>query len=310
MHDSVDRDKENTQDATGGVGGPSGSGDRSTAPQPRLVDEMPASAQAHGGRTAQGDSSGENSREVTFDFTGRRVIITGAAGGIGRELAKLFRQAGADLALADLSVDALDAAVSALPQGSGTVLTVPYNGADPESAQHLVDVVTERFGGIDVLVPAAGIYPRRAVAEMSDEEWRQVMSINLDGVFTLVRRALPSLGDRAAIVLFASVAGHRGSRLHAHYAASKAGIIALTRSLALELGPEVRVNAVSPGTIMTPMVGDLVKDRGEAMLRDTPLRRNGEPMEVARAVAFLASDAASFITGETLHVNGGLFMAG
>lgn len=238
------------------------------------------------------------------------MLVTGAAGGIGREVAALFAGSGADLVLADLDADALEELAVGLRNGTGRVLTVQYDGGDPRSAERLVSEAVGEFGGIDVLVPAAGIYPEKAVADMTDDEWQRVISVNLNGVFTLINRSIPHLCPGAAIVNFASVAGHRGSRLHAHYAASKAGIIALTRSLAMELGPDVRVNAVSPGTIMTPMVRDLVADRGDALLSNTPLARNGEPREIAAVVAFLASNAASYITGETLHVNGGLFMAG
>lgn len=248
--------------------------------------------------------------EVAFDFTGRRVVITGAAGGIGRRVAELFAGAGAHLVLADLSREALESIGAELSNQGGRVLAVPYDGTDPASAEHLIAQAVQEFGGIDVLVPAAGIYPECAVANMTDQAWQQVISINLNSVFTLINRAIPHLSTGSAIVNFASVAGHRGSRLHAHYAASKAGVIALTRSLAMELGPRVRVNAVSPGTILTPMVSDLVADRGEELLVNTPLQRNGTPEEVATVVGFLASNGASYINGETLHVNGGLFMAG
>ncbi|MDP5226728.1 MULTISPECIES: SDR family NAD(P)-dependent oxidoreductase [Arthrobacter] len=247
---------------------------------------------------------------MNFDFTGRTLLLTGAAGGIGREIAKLFHTAGANLVLADLNEDALQEVAAGLGEGPGRILCRATNGADPEDIAATVGAAVDTFGGLDFVVPAAGIYPERDVEDMSDDEWRLVQSINLDGVFYLLKRVIPHLADNAAIVNFASVAGHRGSRSHAHYAASKAGIIALTRSLAMELGSRARVNAVSPGTIETPMTIGLIRDRGESMLANTPLGRNGRPSEVASVVGFLCSDAASFITGETVHVNGGLFMAG
>ncbi|MEB4613905.1 SDR family NAD(P)-dependent oxidoreductase, partial [Leucobacter sp. M11] len=174
----------------------------------------------------------------------------------------------------------------------------------------LVTLAATDFGGLDFLLPVAGVYPAGPVATTDDDTWRLVQDVNLESVFRLVREAIPALHRGGAIVTFASIAAHRGSREHAAYAASKAGVLALTRSLALELGPDIRVNAVSPGTIATPMTRDLVAARGDSMLRETALARHGEPAEVAAAALFLCSDAAGFITGEALHVNGGLFMAG
>lgn len=246
---------------------------------------------------------------TSFDFGGRSAIITGASGGIGHQVVRLLHAAGAHLVLVDLDAQALAASVDGLD--AARITQVPGDATAPETIRAAIDAAVAASGAVDVLIPVAGIYPRSTVEETSDELWRRVQSINLEGVFRLIREAIPSLRPGSAIVNFASVAGHRGSKLHAHYAASKAGVIALTRSLAHELGPVgVRVNAVSPGTINTGMVADLVNDRGEQMMAQTPLGRFGEPEEVATAAVFLASDAASFITGETLHVNGGLFMAG
>jgi 3-oxoacyl-[acyl-carrier protein] reductase len=247
---------------------------------------------------------------MNFDFTGRTLLLTGAVGGIGREIAKLFHAAGANLVLADLNGQALEVLAAELGQEGAKVTYRPTDTSSPTDIEATVEFAAETFGAIDFVVPAAGIYPERDIEDMSDEEWRRVQAVNLDGVFYLLKRVVPKLAKDAAIVNFASIAGHRGSRSHAHYAASKAGVIALTRSLAMELGTRARVNAVSPGTIETPMTIDLIRDRGDAMLTSTPLGRNGRPGEVASVVAFLCSDAASFITGETLHINGGLFMAG
>ncbi len=144
---------------------------------------------------------------------------------------------------------------------------------------------------------------------MTDEQWRETIGINLDGVFYTCRAIAPLLRDGGAIVNIASMAGHRGSYQHAHYAAAKGAVLSFSRSLALELAPRIRVNAVSPGLIDTPMVKPLLAARGDELLAATPLKRLGQPEEVARAIAFLCSDWASFITGETLHINGGLYIA-
>ncbi|MET1034731.1 MAG: SDR family NAD(P)-dependent oxidoreductase [Arthrobacter sp.] len=245
---------------------------------------------------------------VSFDFTGRTLLLTGATGGIGRRTAELFHAAGANLVLLDLNEGALRAMAGDL--GGDRVEVVAGDAGAEDRINTALGAARERFGRLDYVVPAAGIYPEASLVDTDDELWRRVMSINLDGVFRLLRASVPVLADGGAVVNFASVAGHRGSKKHGHYAASKAAIIALTRSLALECDRGIRVNAVSPGTIETPMVEALVRDRGDKMLSETPLRRNGQPEEVAAVVAFLCSDAASFITGETVHVNGGLFMAG
>jgi 3-oxoacyl-[acyl-carrier protein] reductase len=168
----------------------------------------------------------------------------------------------------------------------------------------------KQFGGIDFVVPAAGLFLERPFTMMSDEEWRNTIDINLNGVYLTCRRTVPLLRNNSAIVMITSLAAHRGSYHHAHYASSKGGLLGLSRSLALELGPKTRVNAVSPGVIVTPMTDELVETRGAHFLDETPLGRFGQPEEVASVVAFLCSDASSFVTGETIHVNGGLYMAG
>ena len=167
----------------------------------------------------------------------------------------------------------------------------------------------ERFGGLDHLVTSAGLYRDAMIATMDDTEWRRSIAINLDGVFFSCRSAIPHLKSGGAIVNIASMAGHRGSFNHGHYAAAKGGVLTLSRTLALELAPKIRVNAVSPGLIEGPMVQPLLAARGPQLMEATPLKRLGTADEVARCVLFLCSDAASFVTGETLHVNGGLHVA-
>ncbi|MDO2934671.1 SDR family NAD(P)-dependent oxidoreductase [Paeniglutamicibacter sulfureus] len=243
-----------------------------------------------------------------FDFTGKTLLLTGATGGIGRQIAALFHQSGANIILMDLDAAQLE---SVRAQLAVRVVAVAGDATASEAIQEALRLGSASFGeGIDFVVPAAGIYPESSILDTGEDLWRKVMSINLDGVYRLLQASIPRMNDGGAIVNFASVAGHRGSKNHGHYAASKGAILALTRSLAHEVGPKLRVNAVSPGTIRTPMVESLVAAKGAAMLSETPLARYGEAAEVASVVAFLCSDAASFMTGEALHVNGGLFMAG
>lgn len=244
------------------------------------------------------------------DFTGRTVLLTGASGGIAQETARLFHARGANLVLTDIAAPALEAFAAALDPAGSRVATLPMDAARPGDSAAAVDLARTRFGGIDVLIPAAGIYPHQPFATMTAEQWRAVMAVNVDGVFHLCRAALPALREGSAIINLTSVAGHRGSREHAHYATGKAALLGLTRSLALELAPRTRVNAVSPGIIVTGMTEGLRARRGDALLAQTPLGRHGTAAEVASVIVFLSGDGASFITGEVVHVNGGLYMAG
>ena len=154
---------------------------------------------------------------------------------------------------------------------------------------------------------AAGIYRPSRIADMSDEEWSTTLSVNLDGTFFYCREFLPLLAEGSAIVMLSSIAA-RGSATFGHYSASKSALHGLMRSLALELAPRTRVNAVSPGPVDSPMVAPLMAARGAEIIAQTPLKRLCTTTEVAKVVAFLCSDWASFITGENVHVNGGLYM--
>jgi 3-oxoacyl-[acyl-carrier protein] reductase len=245
-----------------------------------------------------------------FDFNDRVLLLTGANGGIGREVAKLFYQCGASMVLTDLDGEDLESFARELDPGAKRVATLQMDAANPDDSRKAVQLAVEQFGGIDYLVPSAGLYRSQPIREMTDEQWRQTLSINLDGVFYLCQRAIPALRPNSSIVNLSSMAAHRGAFNNAHYGASKGGLLALTRAMARELGPNTRVNAVSPGIIETPMTQNLIATRGSDSIDQTPLKRLGKPSEIASVIAFLCSEGASFMTGETLHVNGGLHMAG
>ncbi len=238
----------------------------------------------------------------------RTMVLTGAAGGIGRATARAFLTTGTRLVLVDREEDSLRQLADDLGDPN-RVTTVVADSAAPDSAARIVDAAIAATGRIDDLVLAAGIYPESPVATLSDEEWAMCLHTNLTSAFQLCRQSLPHLRDGASIVGLVSIAGQRGSRYHAHYAASKAGLLAFLRSLALEVAPRVRVNAVAPGTIETHMTATNRARDVDSLLAATPLGRFGTPDEVARVVQFLCTPAAGFITGEVIAVNGGMYMA-
>lgn len=246
-----------------------------------------------------------------IDFRGRVLLLTGAGGGIGRAIARAFGDAGASMLLADLQQGHVDDLARSIDSTGERVVAMAFDASRAGDADAAVEMCLDRFGRLDFLVAAAAIFEEQPFITMSDEQWRKTMSVNLDGVFYICRRAIPVMPDGGAVVTIASEAAHAGSSVgHAHYGASKGGVLTLTRSLARELAPRIRVNTVSPGTIDTPMVKDFLRDHGTASLETTPMHRLGAPREIADVVVFLCSDAASYVTGQAIHVNGGSYMGG
>jgi 3-oxoacyl-[acyl-carrier protein] reductase len=241
---------------------------------------------------------------------GKVAIVTGGSGGIGLACARAFIAEGARVVLGDLHADATTTAAAAL--GADVAAAVAADVAQPDDAQRLVDTALERFGRLDVLVASAGIYRATPVDELPAEEWDLLLAVNLRGVFLTAQAALRVLVPQRSgrIVTIGSLAGQVGGLASsAAYAASKGGVIALTKSLARYAGPHgVTANCVNPGIIDSPMTAGWSPDTLDRLTAGTPLGRLGTTEEVAAVVIFLASDAASFVHGAHIDVNGGILM--
>ncbi len=246
------------------------------------------------------------------ELAGRVVLVTGGSRGIGRAVVLAFAAVGCRVAFCYRTDHAAAAAVEESAAANGwQVKGFQADVTERRAVEGLVAQVTGAFGPVEILVNNAGAFPARSVVEMSDEEWEQIIRLNLTSVFLCSRAVLPTMIEarRGVIVNVASMAGQRGSAFHAHYAAAKGGVLAFTRSLAREVIQfGIRVNAVSPGRIETDLLMATSAVDYDRWLADTPARRLGTVEEVAAAVVFLATPAAGYCVGETIAVNGGLIM--
>jgi len=244
-------------------------------------------------------------------LAGRVVIVTGGTRGIGLAIARLLAEDGASVVVSGRDAARLDAAVKELESLGAPALGVPADATKREDADRLVEATRERFGRIDVLVNNAGITRDQLLVRMKDDDWDQVLDTNLRGVF-LMTRAVGKVMMRqksGRIINIASAAGAMGNPGQVNYSAAKAGVIGLTKASGRELAHwNILVNAVAPGLIETDMAAAIPAEAREAMLQQVPLKRIGQGREVAEVVRFLAGDGASYITGQTIHVNGGLYV--
>ncbi len=244
-------------------------------------------------------------------LAGRVAIVTGGTRGIGLAIARLLAEDGASVVVSGRDAARLDAAVKELESLGAPALGVPADATKREDADRLVEATRERFGRIDVLVNNAGITRDQLLVRMKDDDWDQVLDTNLRGVF-LMTRAVGKVMMRqksGRIINIASAAGAMGNPGQVNYSAAKAGVIGLTKASGRELAHwNILVNAVAPGLIETDMAAAIPAEAREAMLQQVPLKRIGQGREVAEVVRFLAGDGASYITGQTIHVNGGLYV--
>jgi len=243
---------------------------------------------------------------------GKTAIVTGAAQGIGRAIAERMAQHGADIAVADLDPGRSQDTVAAVAKLGRRALNVKVNVADFADVKAMVDQVMKEWGKIDILVNNAGITRDGLLLRMKEEDWNLVMQVQKNGTFHCTKAVLSPMTKQryGRIVNIASIVGAMGNAGQANYAASKAAVIGFTKTVAREYASRlVTVNAVAPGFIDTAMTQGLPADVKETLQKQIPLGRLGQPSDVAEAVSFLASDAAGYITGHVLHVNGGMLMA-
>lgn len=258
-----------------------------------------------GGRTAL-----KAGAETGFDLSGKVAIVTGASRGIGAAIADALAKAGATVvgtATSDSGAEAISARMGE-QWGQGMKLDV----TDSKNVEEVVKAVTEKYGAPDILVNNAGITKDTLMMRMKEDQWLDVINTNLNSVFRMTKAATKGMTKKrwGRVISISSVVGSMGNVGQSNYAAAKAGMDGWTRAMAREIGSRgITVNSVAPGFIDTDMTADLPDDWKEKLLENVPAKRLGQPSEVAEAVLFLASPAAGYITGHTLHVNGGMYMS-
>lgn len=243
-----------------------------------------------------------------FDLTGRTALVTGASGGIGSAVARALHTQGATVALSGTRREALDQLAQTLGERAHVV---PADLGDTASVEALVPAAEAAMGGLDILVNNAGVTRDGLILRMKDEDWEGVLAVNLTAAFRLCRAAAKGMVRRryGRMINIGSIVGSTGNPGQVNYVASKAGLVGLTKALAAEVASrKVTVNCIAPGFIETPMTAALSEAQRDALLRDVPAGRLGEGDDIAAAAVYLASADAAYVTGHTLHVNGGMAM--
>jgi 3-oxoacyl-[acyl-carrier protein] reductase len=243
-----------------------------------------------------------------FDLTGKTALVTGSSGGIGGALARALHQQGATVAVSGTRRDALDELAGELKE---RVHVLPCNLADKNEVEALVPACEQAMGKLDILVANAGITRDNLMVQLSDQAWDEVIAINLTGTFRLARAAVKGMMRRryGRLIAITSVVGVTGNAGQSNYTAAKAGMIGMIKSIAQEYAKRgVTANCIAPGFIASPMTDKLNEKQREAILGRVPAGRLGAGSDIAAALVYLASDEAAYVTGQTLHVNGGMAM--
>ncbi len=249
----------------------------------------------------------EKPKQLFFDFSGQCAIVTGAAQGIGRAVAAALAESGAEVVALDLNDAVVEPPRQGLPCWHGKVADV----SDPAGIAGVVSACIREVGPPDILMNIAAISTPCSVKDMSFEAWHRMIDVNLSSVFLLAREVLPFMIARGSgvVVNFSSMVASTGGKTSAHYSAAKGGVEGFSRSLAAEAGPHgIRVNVIAPGMVDTPMLDLMPVSQRDKLVQRIPLKRAGVPADFIGLALLLASDAGSFINGQTIHVNGGMYM--
>jgi 3-oxoacyl-[acyl-carrier protein] reductase len=245
------------------------------------------------------------------ELSGKVALVTGAAQGIGKAIALLLARNGADVVVSDINLEKAQETTNEIEGMGRRSFAIKVNVADLKDVERMVEAIVEQFGRIDILVNNAGITRDRLILRMTEEDWDAVLDVNLKGTFNCTKAAIRYMSKQKSgkIVSIASVSGEMGNPGQANYAASKAGVIGFTKTIAREFaGRGINVNAIAPGYIQTPMTDAVPEKAKEELKRMIPMERLGKPEDVAQAVLFLVSENSSYITGQVLNVNGGIYM--
>jgi 3-oxoacyl-[acyl-carrier protein] reductase len=246
-----------------------------------------------------------------LELIGKVALITGAAQGIGKAVALLLAQNGADLVVSDINLEKAEETAKEIESMGRKAMAIKVDVANYTDVDRMIQAVMERFGHIDILVNNAGIARDKLILRMTEEDWDAVLNINLKGTFNCTKAVIKHMVKQRSgkIVNIASVVGEMGNAGQANYAASKAGVIGFTKTIAREFAQRgINVNTIAPGYIQTPMTDGLSEKVKEELKRLIPMERLGQPEDVAHAVLFLVSETSSYITGQVLNVNGGIYM--
>jgi 3-oxoacyl-[acyl-carrier protein] reductase len=250
-------------------------------------------------------------REKGLKLKGRVALITGAAQGIGKSVALLLAQNGADIVVSDINLEKAEETAKEIESIGSKAIAIKVDVANLKDVERMVESILEKFGKIDILVNNAGITRDKLILRMTEEDWDAVLNVNLKGTFNCTKAVVRHMAKQRSgkIVSIASVVGEMGNAGQVNYSASKAGVIGLTKTIAREFAQRrINVNAIAPGYIETPMTEVLPEKVKEELKRLIPMERLGKPEDVAEAVLFLVSEESNYITGQVLNVNGGIYM--